>query len=60
MFFLLKCLKANTDDLKDILETPRYFLFAGCGIRLWGGGSVVVLKSLLKKRESRPGGGARL
>lgn len=50
MFFLLKCLKANTDDLKGILETPRHFLFAGCGIRLWGGGSVVVLESVKEKR----------
>lgn len=50
MSFLLKYLKANRDDFKGILETPRHFLFAGCYIRLRGGASAVALKSLLKKR----------
>lgn len=51
MPFLLKYLKASIEDFKGILETPRHFLFAGCYIRLWGGDSVVALKSLLRKER---------
>lgn len=55
MSFLLKYLKASIEGFKGILETLRHFLFAGCYIRLWGGDSVVAVKSPSRKMRIMAG-----